>query len=598
MSAQLVAAGRDPAHISAQGVGIEFLFDRQRRLVSPTLARVRARRTGTSSWGLRAIDLEIGPGEAVALVGRSGGGKTTLLRTIAGVFAPGRGDDPRRRPHRRAALRRGGRDEPAHRPRECASPRRAGRALVAGRPTCDAEREAASGLGDSFDRPVSSYSQGMRARLGFATADEANPTILLLDEVHEALDHEYRALVQERAREILAAGGIVVAAGHDHPLLEQLSSRALWLEQGQDHRGRAVRCRPGRLPGGSGRARVIAPSPGSIRAMATASGSGTIPWDWYVDPAVARLEQERIFRRTWQYVGHTGDLTEPGSFVSTRAGDVPVVLVRGRDDALRAFVNVCRHRGYLLCDGAGRRETLQCPYHAWTYDLDGSLRTAPRGDSEPGFDRDALGLVPVAVDTWGPFVFVNPDPTAGSLAEHLGDLPRLVAEGGVDVDALVFHQRAEGEYEANWKVCVENYLECYHCAVAHPSFSKAIDVAPGRVHPRGAPHVLEPVRAARRTAAAASTTPTGEVDRGQFHLLFPGTTINVMPGRGNFSIGPVVPLGAERTYRWLDYFFLPDTDEQWIAEYLELDNQVGAEDRVLVERVQVGMRSGLIARAR
>ena len=92
--------------------------------------------------------------------------------------------------------------------------------------------QVASGLGNSFDRPVSSYSQGMRARLGFATADEANPTILLLDEVHEALDQEYRAIVQERAREILAAGGIVVAAGHDHPLLEQLSSRALWLDEG------------------------------------------------------------------------------------------------------------------------------------------------------------------------------------------------------------------------------------------------------------------------------------------------------------------------------------------------------------------------------
>ena len=114
--------------------------------------------------------------------------------------------------------------------------------------------------------------------------------------------------------------------------------------------------------------------------------------------------------------------------------------------------------------------------------------------------------MPVAVDTWGPFVFVNPDPAAAPLAEHLGDLPRLVAEGGVDVDALVFHQRAEGEYDANWKVCVENYLECYHCAVAHPSFSKAIDVAPGDVHPRGAPDVLEPVRARRRTAAAGSTT--------------------------------------------------------------------------------------------
>jgi len=334
--------------------------------------------------------------------------------------------------------------------------------------------------------------------------------------------------------------------------------------------------------------------PVSISPMATTTGSRTIPWDWYVDPSVARIEQERIFRRTWQYAGHTGDLTEPGSFVTTRAGDVPIVLVRNRDNKLRAFVNVCRHRGHPLCDGAGRRETLQCPYHAWTYDLDGSLRTAPRADTEPGFDREGLGLVPVAADTWGPFVFVNPDPTAGTLAEHLGDLPRLVAEGGIDVDALVFDRRAETEYDANWKVCVENYLECYHCAVAHPSFSRAIDVAPDAYileeHPTFSSQYGPPKNGGGGVYDAA-----GEIDRGQFHLLFPGTTINVMPGRGNFSIGPVVPLGAERTYRFLDYFFLPDTDEQWIADYLELDNQVGAEDRVLVERVQVGMRSGLIA---
>ena len=232
-------------------------------------------------------------------------------------------------------------------------------------------------------------------------------------------------------------------------------------------------------------------------------------------------------------------------------------------------------------------------YHAWTYDLDGSLRTAPRSDSEPGFDREALGLVPVAVDTWGPFVFVNPDSTAGSLTAHLGDLPRLVAAGGVDVDALVFHQRAEGEYDANWKVCVENYLECYHCAVAHPSFSKAIDVAPGMYtleeHPTFSSQYGPP-----KNGGGGVYDATGEVERGQFHLLFPATTINVMPGRGNFSIGPVVPLAAERTYRYLDYFFLPATDDEWIADYLELDNQVGAEDRGLVEAVQAGMRSGVI----
>ena len=333
--------------------------------------------------------------------------------------------------------------------------------------------------------------------------------------------------------------------------------------------------------------------PANISLMAAVISPKTIPYDWYLDPSVARLEQDRIFRRTWQYAGHLGELAEPGSFVTSRAGTVPVVTVRGRDNELRAFVNVCRHRGYLLCDGAGKRETLQCPYHAWTYDLDGSLRSAPRSETEPGFERDGLGLVPMLVDTWGPFVFVNPDPAGCTLEEHLGALPGLVAEGGIDVDALVFYQRSEGEYEANWKVCVENYLECYHCALAHPSFSKAIDVAPGTYtmeeHPTFSSQFGPP-----KNGGGGIYDAKGEVGRAQFHLLFPSTTINIMPGLGNLSIGPVIPLGAERAHRFLDYFFLPDTDEQWIADFLELDTQVGVEDRVLVERVQVGMRSGLV----
>ena len=221
------------ARIAAAGVGIEFRFDRQRRLVSPTLARARVRRTGASTWGLQGIDLEIGPGEAVALVGRSGGGKTTLLRTIAGVFVPDAGTI-----HVEgrigALLSVGAGVMGALTGRENAQLL----GVLAGLSLAQARRatpsvQAASGLGGSFDRPVSSYSQGMRARLGFATADEADPSILLLDEVHEALDHEYRSFVQERARKILAAGGIVIAAGHDHPLLEQLSTRGLWLDGGR-----------------------------------------------------------------------------------------------------------------------------------------------------------------------------------------------------------------------------------------------------------------------------------------------------------------------------------------------------------------------------
>ena len=162
---------------------------------------------------------------------------------------------------------------------------------------------------------------------------------------------------------------------------------------------------------------------------------------------------------------------------ATSAG-VPIVVVRDEDGGLRAFLNVCRHRGSLVCEGEGKRASLQCPYHAWTYGLDGSLRAAPRSDRVPGFEKEALGLVAVPVDAWGPFVFVNPDPDAEPLAETLGELPALVAASGVDLDSLRFLKRASGdEYAANWKVCSENYLECYHCQVAHPDFSKVVDVS-------------------------------------------------------------------------------------------------------------------------
>src|SRR5436190_11972184 len=172
-------------------------------------------------------------------------------------------------------------------------------------------------------------------------------------------------------------------------------------------------------------------STGSFQRV-SATGTRTLPWSWYVDPTVLQLEQERIFRRFWQYVGRTDEITEPSSFHTTRAGHVPVLLVRDGEGTLRAFLNVCRHRGSIVCKGSGKRETLQCPYHAWTYGLDGRLLAARRADREGGIE-EGLGLVPLQLETWGPFVFVNPDLDAPPLSDFLEDVPERVAEAGIDV---------------------------------------------------------------------------------------------------------------------------------------------------------------------
>jgi carnitine monooxygenase subunit len=315
----------------------------------------------------------------------------------------------------------------------------------------------------------------------------------------------------------------------------------------------------------------------------------TLPYGWYTDPEILRLEQERIFRSTWQYVGHTGQLATPGYF-ATEVGRTPIVVTRDREGVLRGLVNVCRHRGHVVAEGEGTRDTLQCPYHAWTYGLDGRLRAAPRSEEEPDFPQDELCLLPVAVDTWGAFVFANATGDTEPLADALGSLPAQVAELGLDVDSLVHYSRWETEIEANWKIVCENFLECYHCQVAHPGFSELIDVSPeayllsneGRLSTQHGP---------LRTATADD-----ELPRSQFHFLWPNLEINIFPGRPNISIGPTVPRTPERTYRFLDYFFGPDVEQTWIDDLMAFDDQVGREDQALVAGVQRGVASGALER--
>ena len=194
------------------------------------------------------------------------------------------------------------------------------------------------------------------------------------------------------------------------------------------------------------------------------------------------------------------------------------MLVVRDEDGPRAFLNVCRHRGSLLVEGEGGGKSVQCPYHAWTYGLDGSLRAAPRSEREPDFDPEGLSLVPLRLEAWGPFLFVNPDEDARPLAETLGPLPLPEL---LPLDGLVFHSRDAFEVAANWKIACENYLECYHCPVAHKGFSAAYDVDPDeyRLEPIG-DHVL----------SQFAHTRDGEEGQAQFHFVWPNLRINVFAG--------------------------------------------------------------------
>ena len=150
----------------------------------------------------------------------------------------------------------------------------------------------------------------------------------------------------------------------------------------------------------------------------------------------------------------TQQAAEPGQYFTAKAGLVPIVIVRDHEGNLNGFVNICRHRATQVAEGCGKRETLQCPYHAWTYGLDGRLRSAPRSDLEPGFDKSRLGLKRVAVDPWGPMIFVNRDLDAPPLAEFLGSMPQVVADAGIDFTQMRYTGRDEQVIAANWKAVV------------------------------------------------------------------------------------------------------------------------------------------------
>src|SRR6185437_12883641 len=265
-----------------------------------------------------------------------------------------------------------------------------------------------------------------------------------------------------------------------------------------------------------------------------------LAWWAYSDPELTARERERIFARAWQYVGHLGELGDGAGYLAARVGDIPIVVTRDREGQLRAFLNVCRHRGSVIATGAAARETLQCPYHAWTYGLDGALKAAPRSNREPGFDCEGISLQAASVGAWGPFLFVSPDPAAAPLDRILGELPSLVAAAGVDVDRLEFHDRSESAVEANWKIVSENFLECYHCSVAHPGFSAVVDVSPDAYR-------LEEQRWFSSQFGPVRSAPTGEIVRSQFHFFWPNTGINIFPGQPNLSIGAIAPATPGRT---------------------------------------------------
>jgi choline monooxygenase len=327
------------------------------------------------------------------------------------------------------------------------------------------------------------------------------------------------------------------------------------------------------------------------------SRASTIPASWYTDPAMLERERRLVFGRTWQFATALEDLAVDGSYAAVDVVGVPVVLTRDVDGTLRAFYNVCRHRAGTVARGCGVRRSLQCSYHAWTYGLDGGLRTTPEFEGVEDFDRGEHGLVPIRVETWGPFAFVNMSDDAPSLRETLGAIPEETA--GLDFASMRRVERRDYVVEANWKLYVDNYLEGYHVPTAHPGLHREIDYASYRVETqRWYSRQHAPIRPVV-DPEGRQYVPRNEDDRAWYYWLFPNFMLNIYLGQ--LQINVIVPLAHDRTNTVFEWYLPRDVDAEALRRYEEsklFSHEIQVEDVQLCEDVWRNMKSGVYDRGR
>jgi Rieske 2Fe-2S family protein len=319
----------------------------------------------------------------------------------------------------------------------------------------------------------------------------------------------------------------------------------------------------------------------------TAFGQRTLSREYFTSQEIWAAERERVFGRSWLLAGHVSELPRPGSYLLHEIDSESVVILRGADGVVRAFHNLCRHRGSRLCL-APRGElghAIQCPYHAWTYGLDGALRAAPNMAEVPGFDRGDYPLRPVAVESWQGFLFVNLAAAPPPLGEALGAL-----EGRFDawrLPELVSVHQTGYEVAANWKLFFHNYSECYHCPTVHPHLNKLTpfrntenDLDEGAV--LGGPMWMTDPEGSMTMHGGRCAPPFPGLSAEQrarvyYYTLFPSAFLSFHPDY--VLVHRARPLAIDRTRIVCDWFFHPEAaaapgfDPQPAIEFWDLTNR-------------------------
>jgi len=319
------------------------------------------------------------------------------------------------------------------------------------------------------------------------------------------------------------------------------------------------------------------------------SKASTIPAAWYVDPRIADLERLSVFSKTWQLVARTDQLKSPGQFVSTFVAGEPIVVVRGQDGVLRGFYNVCRHHAAaVVTEPCGQASLLHCPYHGWNYGLDGSLKGMPEFEGVENFDRAQNGLVPIRVETWECFVFINLDPHAVSLAEFLGGLAARIAPLGIS--KLHYFDRRTYNINCNWKVFVDNYLDGgYHVPHLHKGLSSVLDYKQYTIENEDRYCLQSSPMVASDEDAATGAVRKG--DRAWYFWQHPNLMINCYEGYMDTNL--VIPVDVDHCRVIFDFYFgdISDARRDYNEQSVNIGNRVQEEDLGICEDVQRGLKS-------
>ncbi len=318
--------------------------------------------------------------------------------------------------------------------------------------------------------------------------------------------------------------------------------------------------------------------------------ASTIPAPWYRDRRIEDLERSSVFGGTWQIVGRADQVREKGQFFTADLAGEPIVVVRGDDDKLRAFYNVCRHHAAsVVPEAQGCAKQFRCPYHGWTYGIDGALKGMVEFDGVCNFDRADNGLVPIRLDVWENFVFVNLDGQAAPLQKFLGAVPDLVAPLELTKKLHYFDRRIY-PLDCNWKVYVDNYLDGgYHVPHAHKGLSSVIEYTKYTIENfERACLQSSPLSADSNTAAGIAATRQGRA----FYLwIYPNFMINAYEGVMDTNL--VVALGTDKCAVIFDYYFadISQAAESHNKASIAVSEKVQDEDMAICDAVQRGLHS-------